>query len=182
MFFPSTPKTNKGNSHRRMRPLRCENLENRELLATTYMILDFTPDSHAGSFVDTFVNTRLPDSPYAPNFLDFNRDGWVNSTDAKIAAQRVANRVAGFFGPTMRGYDVHVRYGDIASNSDWGTRFINYGRSSATRSADSPSNGVNPISAGSSRRRISAREQPASRRKPSQRPCRRARSTGQWPA
>jgi len=57
MFFTSTKKTNTSCSHLRTRPLRCEKLENRELLTTTYMILDFTPDSHAGSFVDALQET-----------------------------------------------------------------------------------------------------------------------------
>jgi predicted Zn-dependent protease len=127
MFCSAEKKTTKCSPRRQPRTLRCENLESRELFTTTYMILDFTPDSHAGSFVDTFVNTRLPNG-YAPNFLDFNGDHWVNAADASIAAQRVAGRVAGFYSQAMKGLNVQVRYGDVTSNSNVGTQWINYGK------------------------------------------------------
>jgi hypothetical protein len=109
------------------RSLRMESLENRELLTTTHIVLDFTPDSHSGSFVDTFTSTKLPGKNCAPSFLDFNKDGRVNATDAVIAAGQIASQVKSYFAGAATGYDVQFHYGDITSNTKWGTQWITYG-------------------------------------------------------
>lgn len=103
-----------------------ETLENRELLTTTYLVLDFTPEYHYGSFVDTFNSTRLPNS-YAPNFLDFNGDHQVNSADALVAAQRVTARVKSFFSQAAKGLDVRIDSGDVLSNTNRGYQWMNWG-------------------------------------------------------
>lgn len=103
-----------------------ETLESRELLTTTYLVLDFTPEYHYGSFVDTFNSTRLPNS-YAPNFLDFNGDHQVNSADAVVAAQRVTARVKSFFSQAAKGLDVRFDSGDVLSNTNRGYQWMNWG-------------------------------------------------------
>src|SRR5262245_61811462 len=77
-----------------------EALEDRTLLTATYFILDFTPDSHAGSFADTFARTWTA-SGYAPTFLDFNGDRRVDSRDVSIAAGQIASKVQSFFAPFL---------------------------------------------------------------------------------
>ena len=96
-------------------------------MATTYVIMDFTPESHAGNLVDTFSNIRLPRGKYSPTFLDFNGDRRVNATDVTICGQQVASEVAGFY-RRPRGYDVRIYYGDVTTQSNWGAQWINYGK------------------------------------------------------
>lgn len=105
-----------------------ENLETRQLLATTYVIMDFTPDSHTGNLMDTFSNVRVPGKTYAPNFLDFDGDRKITSNDAVLCAQRVASKTASFFSFAASGLDVRFYYGDITTSTNWGTQWINYGK------------------------------------------------------
>jgi hypothetical protein len=105
-----------------------EALEDRTLPTATYFILDFTPDYHTGSFVDTFAQTKTS-SGYAPSFLDFNGDHRVNSTDVSLAAGQIANKVASFYAPFLGGgNNLSIYYGDVLSNTNWGYQWINYGR------------------------------------------------------
>src|SRR5262249_42086663 len=60
-------------SARRFTP-QLEALEDRALPATTYLMLDYTPDSHSGGLRDTFYQVKTRDGRYAPSFFDFNRD------------------------------------------------------------------------------------------------------------
>src|SRR5947209_1078471 len=92
--------------------LGVELLERRDVLTANYFMLDFTPDYHQGSFADTFASVR-DSRGYAPAFLDFNHDGWVNGTDVVLAAQQVANRVATFYAPFVNNAANHlsIQYG-----------------------------------------------------------------------
>ncbi len=121
-------------SHRTSKPARrpdrsrlgLEALESRDLLAN-YLLLDFTPDAVPGeawqpsSFASAF-DLRY-DNGYAPGFLDFNQDGYVDSTDISLGAQAIANRVLQYF----RGFDIEVWWGDAGNNTELGLQWLNWG-------------------------------------------------------
>lgn len=111
-------------SLRRTQPT-VEALEDRTV-PTTYFIFDFTPDSGGSNFVDTFRNTRTSQG-YAPNFLDFDGDRRITMTDVNTAAQRIAGKVWSHFS-NWHGSNAKAYYGDISSNSNWGKRWIDWGR------------------------------------------------------
>ena len=110
---------------RRYRP-SLEALEDRRLLAN-YLILDFTPDAIPGerqfeSFASAF-NFRYANGT-APAFLDVNRDGYVSSTDVNLAAAAIRNRVSQY----LSGFNINVYYNDVTSNTNWGQRWLNWGK------------------------------------------------------
>jgi hypothetical protein len=104
-----------------------ESLEDRKLMTATQIVLDFTPDTHPGTFYDTFMRTR-DSRNHAPAFLDFNKDGYVSGTDAKIAADQITGRVQSLFANTANGYNVKVGYGDVLKDTNLGTGWVNWGR------------------------------------------------------
>lgn len=105
---------------------RIESLEDRKMMTNTHIVLDFTPDTHRGTFYDTFRYTKDTRN-VSPGFLDFNKDGYVSSTDAKIAAGQVAARVKALFANAAYGFNVKVGYGDVMVNNKLGTQWLNWG-------------------------------------------------------
>jgi hypothetical protein len=123
----------KASTVRRSFRIQMGELESRQLLTANYLILDFTPDTHSGSFADTFYSTKLSNG-FAPKFLDFNGDRYVNSTDVSIAASAVYSKVRSFYQPYLNNSynNLTISYGDYNSNTNWGTQWINYGRAYST--------------------------------------------------
>jgi hypothetical protein len=113
----------------RSRRLALETLEGRQLMATTALVLDFTPDYRQGTFLDTFYNTKYSNG-YAPTFLDFNNDRKITNQDAEIAAGQITNIVRSFFANAASGYNVSVVYNDSTTQTNFGARYLDYGRSS----------------------------------------------------
>src|SRR5262245_39684336 len=109
------------------RRLGMENLESRKMLTTTHLILDFTPDTHAGSFADTFFNTKYS-SGYAPNWLDFDGNRYINMDDVNIAAKQINNQVGGLFNASANGQNVLLKWGDTGANTNWGSRYLQWGQ------------------------------------------------------
>jgi hypothetical protein len=107
-----------------------EALEGRELPAN-HLLIDFSPDAvpnerwQPASFAAAF-NLRYANG-YAPAFLDFNRDGYVGSTDVGPGAQAIANRVA----QILQQFDVQVWYGDAQSNTNLGLQWFTWGQQSS---------------------------------------------------
>lgn len=108
--------------------LNVESMEERALMTANYFVLDYTPDYHQGSFVDTFVNARTPQG-YAPAFLDFNGDRTVNAKDAEIAAGQITAKVQSIFAPFSNVAANNLKFvsGDVTKNTNLGYQWLNYG-------------------------------------------------------
>jgi hypothetical protein len=107
-----------------------ESLESRCMMTTTTLAIDFTPDGSTGDFWDTFRFSRYSDGS-APAFLDFNGDRRISGADAEIAAGQIRNAVGSFFAAPARGYSVSATYNDVLVDSNWGTRYLQYGQQRA---------------------------------------------------
>lgn len=103
-----------------------ESLEKRELMTRTWIVMDFTPDTHYGTFYDTFARTRVAGN-YAPGWLDFNGDRRISMDDARIAAGQIGYRVQQLFGAACQGNDVRFQAGDVDRDTKWGNRFVEWG-------------------------------------------------------
>jgi hypothetical protein len=108
------------------RTAQFESLEDRKLMTTTHIVLDFTPDNRAGSFYDTFRYTK-DSRGVSPAFMDFNKDGSVSKADASIAAGQIAARVEALFGVARYGQNVKVGYGDVLRDTNMGSKYVNWG-------------------------------------------------------
>ncbi len=115
---------------------RTEMLEGRQMLAANnVLVLDFTPDAvpdgvRPSSFVSTFNNLRYSNGT-APSFLDFNGNRYIDNNDVALAAQQIANQTAAIFAKSLpSGYNVgvNVRYSDTFGDSNWGQRYLEWGR------------------------------------------------------
>lgn len=111
----------------RTRDLSIENLEDRCLPAAVTLVIDYTPDTHAGGLVDTFLSTRAPNGSI-PKFLDFDRNGTVNARDAELCAAQVTSRVSAFFRDAAAGLSFSIVSGDVTSNTGLGTQSLARGR------------------------------------------------------
>ena len=107
--------------------LGLETLEGRDVPATV-LIMDFTPDYHQGSFMDTFYRTRYSDGSI-PGFFDFNRDRVVDYRDVSLAASQVTGRVTDFFRPFANNPANHlsIGYNDVFSNTNYGYNWLRAG-------------------------------------------------------
>jgi hypothetical protein len=128
MFFSKTTRKSAKSATKRNQSHTTgfESLEDRKLMTTTHIVLDFTPDTHPGSFYDTFRYTK-DTRGISPTFMDFNKDGYVSKADATIAAGQIASRVEALFGQAAYGYNVKVGYGDVLQNTNLGTKWVNWG-------------------------------------------------------
>jgi predicted Zn-dependent protease len=128
MFFhnKSRRSTNSARKQEVSRTAQIERLEDRKMMTSTTIVLDFTPDTHSGSFWDTFRYTRNSQNE-APAFLDFNKDGYISKTDALIASRQVAGRVRALFNNAASGYDVELVNGDVTKDTNLGKRYLEWG-------------------------------------------------------
>jgi|GEM_PF-5076776 len=117
-------------AQRQNRVLNLEKLEGRAMMIATHLVLDFTPDYHAGTFWQTFQNSRYSNGQ-PPAFLDFNGDRRITTQDAEIAAGQIRNAVGSFFVNPARGYNVTVGYNDVLSQTNFGYNYLTQGQRSA---------------------------------------------------
>jgi predicted Zn-dependent protease len=108
--------------------LRCEPLEPRCLPTSSKLVLDFTPDPFPGEwrlpgFAQEFARWNGPEGP---RFLDFNRNGRVNSADAELAARAISARVHAFF----RSLPIQIVAGDFNEQAQLGKRLLEQGQAS----------------------------------------------------
>jgi hypothetical protein len=128
MFFSKTNRKSAKPATKRnqARKAQFESLEERKLMTTTHVVLDFTPDGRAGSFYDTFRYTK-DSRGVSPAFMDINKDGYVSKADATMAAGQIAARVEALFGVARYGHNVKFGYGDVLRDTYMGSKYVNWG-------------------------------------------------------
>lgn len=63
--------------------------------------------------------------------FDFNHDGRVTQADVDLAAGQIASKVQGYYSPFLS-LGLKVYYGDTASETSMGTRWLNFGLSNSS--------------------------------------------------
>jgi hypothetical protein len=114
-------------------PPGVEALDDRLLPTSTRLVIDFTPDPGTRPLAATFTprpfaNAFRTTDPrgFAPRFLDFNGDGFVDGDDVRLAAAAVVRRVTDYFRPFLA-QRVSVLGVDLEQNTGAGLRQIRKG-------------------------------------------------------
>ena len=113
------------------RTARVEQLEDRRLLATTRLIIDFTPDNIDGEYgVNEIGDFRDAFYTFSPNdaratLLDYNGDGVAELEDADLAARDIGKAVRQFFDVFNSEDDIEVSV--LTRRTDPATNNVRFG-------------------------------------------------------